>query len=155
MSESDLSPEGKRKLETLKGLFTKSVFRADIITGLKSWQNVQSELANNYYRWSATYDDANLKYASRKIDAQSGTNPDAMSDWTRNEKKYTAERDAVMADWITKGYKNEFEKVMNYVEHLQSGKELDVSIDELMKRCGELERLLTAEAAKHPNPVFG
>ena len=67
------------------------------------------------------YLEAVMYYNSKKINAESGDDPAAISDWAYNAKNY---RDAVqnaMKQWITLGYKNGYEQLVAAIAQMEDG----------------------------------
>jgi hypothetical protein len=78
-----------------------------------------SQFVQVYNEKMAAYDAAALEYNSYRIDALSGDNPKAVQFWAINANILRDKVKAAMADWISSGYKNEYEEIAAYISQVE------------------------------------
>lgn len=116
--KTELPPETVETIERFRGLLRKVVKKKDIIT-LEDVESVEpSEMQTAYFAKMAAYEQAALEYNARRIDALTATNSRAIHDWSINANIYRNKVKAAMADWISNGYKVDYEKIAAFIEQV-------------------------------------
>ncbi|AFM15021.1 hypothetical protein Mycch_0195 [Mycolicibacterium chubuense NBB4] len=116
--KTDLPDDVKANIERFRGLLQKSVTKKDIITGEEATTTEPSDLVNAYMAKMAAYDDAALQYNARRIDALTASDSRAVHDFAMNAQIYRDKVNAAMADWVSNGYKEDYEKIQAYIEQV-------------------------------------
>src|SRR5450432_3703229 len=111
VAHTELSDDERKKLEQLRALLTTTTEKTDIITGQKIQMAAPSPLVQAYNDKMAAYDAAALDYNSHRIDALAADNAKAVSYWAINANLLRDKVKAAMSDWITSGYKNDYEEI--------------------------------------------
>jgi hypothetical protein len=116
--KTELPEETVKKIEKFRGLLQKIVKKKDIITDEEVESVEPSEMQKAYFSKMAAYEDAALEYNARRIDALTATNSRAIHDWTINAKIYRNKVRAAKADWVTAGFKEDYEKISAFIEQV-------------------------------------
>jgi hypothetical protein len=117
--ESVLPDDVKKKIAHFQDLLVAKTVKTDLITGDKVEVSGPSPLVTLYHEKMAAYDAAALEYNSHRIDAIAGDNPKAVSYWAINANILRDAVKAAMADWITTGYKEDYEKIAAYISQVE------------------------------------
>jgi hypothetical protein len=115
---SELPPEMQKKIEKFRGLLQKVVKKKDLITDEEVETIEPSALQKAYFTKMAAYEDAALQYNARRIDALTATNSRAVHDWAINANIYRNKVRAAKADWVSNGYKEDYEKISAFIEQV-------------------------------------
>jgi hypothetical protein len=116
--DAELSDDLKKKIEHMRSLLQKVVKKKDLITDEEHEVTEPSELQKQYFQKMAAYDDAALEYNARRIDALTASNQRAVHDWAVNANIYRNKVRAAMDDWISNGYKEDYEKIAAFLEQV-------------------------------------
>jgi hypothetical protein len=116
--ESQLPEDLQKKIEKMRSLLQKIAKKKDLITDEEVEVTEPSELQKAYFQKMAAYDAAALEYNARRIDALTATNQRAVHDWAINANIYRNKVRAAMADWISNGYKEDYEKIAAFLEQV-------------------------------------
>jgi hypothetical protein len=116
--KSELPPEMQKKIEKFRGLLQKVVKKRDLITNDEVETIEPSDLQKAYFTKMAAYDDAALQYNARRIDALTATDSRAVHDWAINANIYRNKVRAAKADWVSNGYKEDYEKISAFIEQV-------------------------------------
>ena len=116
--KSELPADTQKQIEKFRGLLQKVVKKKDLITDEEVETIEPSELQNAYFSKMAAYDDAALEYNARRIDALTATNSRAVHDFAINANIYRNKVRAAMADWVSNGYKEDYEKIAAFLEQV-------------------------------------
>src|SRR5262249_45801874 len=119
VAQTDLSDDEKKKLEHLRSLLTATTEKTDLITGEKIQVTAPSPLVQAYNDKLAAYEAAALDYNSHRIDAIAADNAKAVSYWAINANILRNRVKAAMSDWITNGYKNDYEEIAAYIGQVE------------------------------------
>ncbi|MGE5464800.1 MAG: hypothetical protein ACM3PS_15670 [Syntrophothermus sp.] len=119
VAHQELTDDEKQKLEHLRSLLTATTEKTDLITGEKKQVTGPSPLVQAYNDKMAAYDAAALEYNSHRIDALAADNAKAVSFWAINANILRDKVQAAMNDWITNGYKNEYEEIAAYIAQVE------------------------------------
>jgi len=117
--QSELPDDVKQKIEHFQSLLVTKTVKTDLITGDKVEVSGPSPLVQIYNEKMAAYDAAALEYNSYRIDALSADNPKAVQYWAINAHILRDKVRAAMADWISSGYKNDYEQIAAYISQVE------------------------------------
>jgi hypothetical protein len=112
---SDLTDEEKQRIARLRGLLVSTTTKTDIVTGEKTEVSGPSPLVQVYHEKMAAYEAAALEYNIARIDALAADNPRAVNYFAINANILRNKVKAAMDDWITTGYKEDYEKIAAYI----------------------------------------
>jgi hypothetical protein len=115
---AELPDELKQKIEKMRALLQKVTKKKDLITDEEVEVTEPSDLQKAYFEKMAAYDDAALEYNARRIDALDASNQRAVHDWAINANIYRNKVKAAKADWVSNGYKEDFEKIAAFLEQV-------------------------------------
>ena len=118
--KQDLPDDVKKQIEHFRSLLNVTTKTKDLISGEDVEHTVPSPLVVAYTQKMQAYDAAALQYNSHRIDALTADNPRAIHDWAINANIYRNEVKAAMDDWISSGYKVDFEKIAAFIEQVQA-----------------------------------
>jgi len=134
--ETQLPDDVKQKIARFRSLLVATTEKTDLITGDKVPVTGPSPLVQAYNDKMAAYDNAALEYNSRRIDALAADDPRAVSYWAINASVLRNKVKAAMADWITNGYKEQYEQIAAYIAQVE-GRDLTLLkqayLDDLQK----------------------
>ena len=117
--KTELPADVVDKINKFRGLLQKVVKKKDLVTDEVTLSFVEaSDLQKAYFEKMAAYDAAALRYNARKIDALTATNSRAIHDWAINASIYRDKVRAAMADWVSNGYKEDYEKIAAFIEQV-------------------------------------
>jgi hypothetical protein len=117
--QSDLTDDVKQKIQHFQSLLTSTTETTDLITGDKVEVSGPSPLVLAYNGKMAAYDAAALEYNSYRIDALTADNPKAVQFWAINANILRDKVKAAMDDWISSGYKNDYEEIAAYISQVE------------------------------------
>jgi len=112
---SDLTDDQKQKVAHFEGLLISKTMKTDLISGEKTEVSGPSPLVQIYHEKMAAYDAAELEYNTARIDALTAYNPRAVNYWAINANILRDKVRAAMDDWISTGYKEDYEKIAAYI----------------------------------------
>ncbi|QXQ07185.1 hypothetical protein KX816_03820 [Sphingosinicellaceae bacterium] len=116
--KTELPQDVVDKIAKFRGLLQTVVKKKDLITDEEVTTTEPSELQKAYFTKMAAYDDAALEYNARRIDALTATDSRAIHDWAINANIYRNKVRAAMDDWVSNGYKDDYEKIAAYIEQV-------------------------------------
>jgi hypothetical protein len=119
VAHTELSEDEKKKLEHLRGLLSTTTEKTDLITGEKTQVAGPSPLVQAYNDKLAAYEAAALEYNSHRIDALAADDVKAVHYWAINANILRNKVKAAMSDWITNGYKNQYEEIAGYIAQVE------------------------------------
>ncbi len=119
VAQSQISDDEKKKIEHFRSLLDTTTEKTDLITGDKVQVSGPSPLVQIYHQKMAAYDDAALEYNSHRIDGLAGDDPKAVSYWAINAHILRDKVKAAMDDWITSGYKEQYEEIAAYIAQIE------------------------------------
>ena len=106
------------KIAQFRGLLQTTTQKTDIITGAVTNVVGPSTLVQAYNTKMAAYDAAALQYNSARIAALAGNDPAAVQNWAINANILRNQVTAAMDDWITNGYKNDYEEIAAFISQV-------------------------------------
>ncbi len=116
--ESQLPEKTKAKIEKFRNLLTTTREKVNLITDEKTEVVEPSALVNLYNQKMVAYESAVLEYNSRRIDALSADNAKAVHYWNMNAGILRNRVRAAMSDWVSNGYKNDFEGISAFIDQV-------------------------------------
>lgn len=118
--QSDLPDDVKQKIAHFQSLLSATVTKTDLITGEQTQVQQPSPLVQAYTEKMAAYDNAALEYNSHRIDAMSAVSPQAVNYWAVNANILRDKVKAAMDDWISSGYKDQYEEIAAYIDQVEA-----------------------------------
>jgi hypothetical protein len=115
----------KTQLERLRGLLTTTTKTTDIVTGAVTDVVGPSPLVVAYNSKMATYDNAWLAYNTARINALTAANPADVEYFAFNAPILRNQMNAALDDWITTGYKNQYEEIAAFIAQVE-GRDLSL-----------------------------
>jgi hypothetical protein len=117
--ETELPEETKKKIAELRALLSVAVTKKNLIDGSETQVTQPSPLTQIYFEKMAAYEAAALEYNNRRIDALSASTPQAVHFWAMNANILRNRVKAAMMDWVTNGYKNDYEEIAAFLDQVQ------------------------------------
>lgn len=118
VAHADLPQETRQKIEKFRGLLQKKTIKKDLVTDEEVEVTEPSPLVQAYNQKLAAYQDAALEYNARRIDALAADDSRAVHFWATNASILRNKVKAAMADWVTNGYKNDFEQIAAFLDQI-------------------------------------
>jgi len=109
----------KSKIERLRGLLQQTVTKKDLITEEETEVTEESELVKKYNEKLENYINVALEYNTHKVNALAGNNPAAVQYWAINASLLRNKVKAALNDWVTNGYKDEYEQIAAYISQVE------------------------------------
>ena len=118
VAETELDDKTKAKIEKFRNLLTVKKTVTDIITDEESEITVPSPMSVAYHDGLAAYETAALQYNAPRIEALAGENSKAVHYWAMNANILRNRVRAAMEDWVSTGYKNDYEKISAFIDQV-------------------------------------
>ena len=118
--DSVVPDDEQKKIDHFRSLLTQTVSQTDIVTGDVTQVVKPSPLVQAYNDKMTAYDNAALAYNSARIDALAADNPRAVQTFAINGPILRNSVKAAMADWISAGYKVDYEKIAAYISQVEA-----------------------------------
>jgi hypothetical protein len=115
----ELDAATQAKIAKFRGLLQATITNTDLITGVQTQSVVSSPLVQAYNTKMAAYDAAALQYNAARIAALAGNDPTAVETWAIDANILRNQVKAAMDDWITNGYKTDYEEIAAYIDQVQ------------------------------------
>jgi hypothetical protein len=112
---ADLPAEMVKKIEKFRGLLTVTKTKKDLIDDSEIQVTEPSPMVVAYNQKLAAYENAALEYNARKVDALAADNSKAVHFFAQNGNILRRRVKAAMDDWITTGFKSEYEKIAAFI----------------------------------------
>jgi len=116
--EKQLPADVTAKIEKFRKLLTTTVQKKNLIDDSVTEVVEPSPLVKTYNEKMAAYLAAALDYNSHRIDALTADNARAIHDWAINANIYRERVKAAMADWISSGFKNDYEQISAFIDQV-------------------------------------
>jgi hypothetical protein len=117
----EIPEDVKKEMEEMRGLLQKVVKKTSLVPPHEETESTEpSDLANAYFLKMAAYESAALEYNNRRIDALTASDARAVHDFAINASIYRNRVKAAMGDWISNGYKVDYEKINAYLEEVSA-----------------------------------
>jgi hypothetical protein len=118
--ETPLDDATKQKIEKFRNLLQVKTKKKNLVDDSETEVAEPGPLAVAYEEKRAAYDNAALDYNSHRIDALSASTPEAVHYWAMNANILRDKVRAAMSDWISNGYKNDYEQIAAYLDQVQA-----------------------------------
>jgi hypothetical protein len=115
----ELDAATQAKIAQFRALLQTTTTHTDLITGEQTQVVGPSPLVQAYHDKMAAYDAAALAYNNARINALAGNDPTAVENWSINANILRDQVNAAMNDWITNGYKTDYEEIAAYIDQVQ------------------------------------
>lgn len=116
--ETELPEKTKAKIDKFRGLLTTTREKVNIITDEVEEITEPSALVNLYQQKLTAYGDAVLEYNTHRIAALAGDDSKAVHFWSLNGNVLRNKVKAAMNDWISNGYKLDYEGISAYINQV-------------------------------------
>jgi hypothetical protein len=117
--EQELDAATQAKIAQFRALLQTTTTQTDLITGAQTQVTGPSPLVQAYNTKMAAYDTAALTYNAARIAALTGNDPAAIQNWEINASILRNQVTAAMDDWVTNGYKTDYEEIAAYISQVQ------------------------------------
>lgn len=117
---SDIDDKTKAKIEKLRGLLVTTRTKKDIITDEEVEVTEPSEMVKRYFEKMSGYLDAVLEHNSWRTSALNASTTEAVHFYALNASKLKLKVKAAYDDWVTNGYKEEYEKIGAFISQVMS-----------------------------------
>ena len=117
--ESELDDATLKKIERLRGLLQVKKQKKNLVDETVTEVTEPSPLVQAYNEKMAAFDNVALEYNTRRIEALTAATPQAVHYWALNEKILRNKVKAARADWISNGYKNDFDQISSFLDQVQ------------------------------------
>lgn len=118
--KAELPEETKQKIEKLRGLLSVTKTKKNLIDDSETQVQEPSPLVQIYNEKLAAYENAALEYNSHRINALAADNTEAIHYWAMNANILRNRVKSAMQDWITNGYKNDYEEITAYIDQVMA-----------------------------------
>lgn len=116
--DTELPEETKKKIAELRALLSVTVKKTNLIDGSETEVSEPSPLTKIYFEKMAAFESAALEYNSRRINALSASTPHDVHYWALNASVLRNRVKAAMMDWVSTGYKNDYEEIAAYLDQV-------------------------------------
>src|SRR5579871_2579954 len=114
----ELDQATQDKIAKFRGLLQTTTQKTDLVTGAVTNMVGPSPLVQAYNQKMQAYDSAALTYNMARINALAGNDPAAVQNWAINASILRNTVVAAMDDWITNGYKDDYEEIAAYINQV-------------------------------------
>lgn len=118
VAAGELPQETKDKIERFRQLLSVTVKKKNLIDDTETEVTEPSPLTKAYNEKMAAYEDAALQYNSRRIDALTAADSSSVHYWSQNANILRNKVRAAMADWVSAGYKNDYEAIAAFINQV-------------------------------------
>ena len=118
--KQDLPADVLKKIDKFRGLLQVKVKKTNLLDDSVTEVIEPSPLVKVYNEKLAAYEAAALEYNTHRIDALTADNPRAVHDWAINANIYRNRVKSAMADWISNGFKNDYEQIAAYIDQVMA-----------------------------------
>ncbi len=116
--ETVLPEKIKAKIKKFRDLLTTTRIKVNLIDDSESEVVEPSALVNLYTQKMGEYENVALQYNSRRVDALTADNVKAVHYWALNANILRNRVKAAMADWVSNGYKNDYEGIAAFIDQV-------------------------------------
>jgi hypothetical protein len=120
VANTELSAEEKAKIDKFRELLQVKRKKKNLVTDEETEVLEPSPMVVLYNEKMAAYMDAVLEYNSHRVDALTADNPAAIHFWSLNADALRKKVKAAEFDWITNGYRNEYEGIAARIDQIMS-----------------------------------
>ncbi|HET6840986.1 MAG TPA: hypothetical protein VFK06_04765 [Candidatus Angelobacter sp.] len=114
----ELDKATQDKIAKFRGLLQTTTQKTNLVTGEVTNVVGPSPLVQAYNTKMAAYDAAALAYNAARVNALAGNDPAAVENWAINASIMRNQVTAAMDDWITNGYKDDYEAIAAYISQV-------------------------------------
>ena len=118
--ETVLPDDVQQKIAKFRGLLQTTTKKKDLVTDEEKEITGPSPMVLAYNDRMANYINTALEYNQHRIDALAGNDPKDVQYWAINANLLRAKVRAAMDDWITNGYKDDYEEIAAYIDQVQA-----------------------------------
>lgn len=118
--QTELTDDQKQKIAHFRSLLQTTVQQPDLVTGVVTTVTQDSPLVKAYNAGMQGYLSAALEYNSHRIAALAGNDPAAVQDFAINAHLYRQQAQAAMDEWVSNGYKNQYEEITAYIAQIEA-----------------------------------
>lgn len=115
----ELDAATQAKIAKFRSLEQVTVTQTDIVTGAQTQVVEPSPMVQAYTTKMEAYDAAALAYNSARVAALAADDPTAVQNFAINAGILRNQVTAAMDDWITNGYKTDYEEIAAYIDQVQ------------------------------------
>ncbi len=126
----------KAKIERLRGLLQEKKIKKNIVTEEEEEVLEETALVKKYNEKLQNYINVALEYNTYRVNALAGKDPAAVHFWAMNANILRNKVMAAKNDWITNGYKEEYDQIAAYIAQVEGRSMLTLKqqyIDEMDK----------------------
>lgn len=126
----------KAKIKRLRGLLQEKKIKKNIVTEEEEEVLQETALVKMYNEKMQNYMNAALEYNNYRVNALAGTDPAAVHFWAMNASILRNKVMAAKNDWITNGFKEEYDQIAAYIAQVEGRSMLTLKqqyIDDLEK----------------------
>lgn len=116
--DQDLDQATKDKIAKFRALLQTTTKKTDLVTGEVKDVTGPSPLVQAYNSKMAAYDNAALNYNQARINALAANDPAAVQNFAINARILRDQVIAAMDDWISNGYKQDYEQIAAYINQV-------------------------------------
>lgn len=120
VANTELSEDEKKKIEKFRQLLQVKRIKKDLITDEETEVLEPSPLVVLYNQKMSAYMDAVLEYNNYRVNALTADNAAAVHFWALNAKTLSKKVKAAEFDWVTNGYKIEYEEIAARIDQIMS-----------------------------------
>jgi len=120
VADFGIDDETKKKVERLRGLLQEKKIKKDLITDEETEVIEESPLVKKYNEKKQEYISTVLEYNTHRVNALAGQDPAAVHYWSLNAPVLRNKVQGAMNDWVTNGYKNEYERIAAFIRQVES-----------------------------------
>jgi hypothetical protein len=118
--DQQLDQATKDKIAKFRALLQTTTKHTDLVTDEVTDVTGPSPLVQAYNTKMAAYDNAALAYNQARINALSANDPASVQNWAINAHVLRDQVNAAMNDWLTNGYKKDYEEIAAYINQVMS-----------------------------------
>jgi len=115
-----LPEDTKKKIEKFRALLQTTKTTKNLVDDSDVEVTEPSPLVQAYNQKMAAYEDAALLYNARRVDALAADNQKAVQYWAINANILRNKVKAAMSDWVSSGYKNDFEQISAFIDQVMA-----------------------------------
>lgn len=116
--QTELPEETKKKIDKFRSLLSVTKTKKNLIDDTETQVTEPSPLVVVYNQKMGEYENAALEYNSHRIDALTADNVKAVHYWAINANILRNKVKAAMADWVSSGYKNEYDQMAAFIDQV-------------------------------------
>ncbi len=109
----------KEKIDRLRGLLQEKKIKKDLVTEEEEEVIEETPMVKIYNEKMQAYMDAALEYNTHRVNALSGKDPSAVHFWSLNASILRNKVMAAKNDWITNGYKEEYDQIAAFISQVE------------------------------------